>query len=66
MHAFIQQEVTQLDFNLSTSRSLAYTAGLLLYPRPHFEIDLAWQIQRAPAVTTDNSDLGWIMFHFYP
>ena len=65
-HVYLQQEYAKTNLDLDTTKTVAYTAGILFYPRPHLELDLAWQKAKAPAVSGDFNDLAWILFHFYP
>lgn len=65
IHLYVSQEYTQTDFSQDTSKVEAYTAGVIWYPRPHLEFNLAWQVNRAPALSNEWSDLAWIMIHVY-
>lgn len=58
---------TYMKSNLSDSSTLMDSrgVGLRYYPRPHFEIDLAWFKQRVAIVADRYDDMAWVLAHYY-
>lgn len=64
-HGYLTQEFSRLDFGNSQSIAKTYGIGIQYFPRPHFELNFSWQIQTI-ATSSEYTDLGFLMFHFYP
>ena len=64
-HLFLTQELARLDFNNPGNRTEAYGAGFQFFPRPHFELIASFQKSRVLSVSTEFSDYGWFLVHYY-
>lgn len=65
LHFFGTFEASKLDFAAERSRLLRYGAGIQFFPRPHFEVEAAWQIQQDLRGSEDFRKVLWLMFHYY-
>lgn len=64
IHGYLTHEILGLDPSLWGTQSQMYGWGFQFFPRPHFEVNLSWQMKRSPVVPgTDN--YAWLLFHFY-
>ncbi len=64
-HVYLTQELSRSDFKIDGSVSKSYGLGIQFFPRPHFELNLSWQIQTRANVL-GYTDYGLFLFHFYP
>lgn len=64
--ANLTQEWSRLAFSNEATLANQYGVGIQWFPRPHFELNVAWQKNRIVAVAPTYSDFAWIMLHFYP
>ncbi|MBC7691395.1 MAG: hypothetical protein H7222_06460 [Methylotenera sp.] len=66
LHFYGIQELSRLDFAQSQSLKNAYTVGTRFFPRPHLDLNLAYQIQTRKALAPDGQDqLLYFIAHFY-
>lgn len=65
LHVFGAYEFAQLDFDAGSTRRNRYTAGVQWFPRPHFEIEAAYQRQVIDRIAGKNADWLWLTGHFY-
>jgi hypothetical protein len=61
---FVSFDKKYLDRNDPTSEQNAYGLGIQFFPRPHWEIVASWQKEKL-VQANKNSDLLWLMLHFY-
>lgn len=64
-HGYLTQELSRLNFSDSDSLSKIFGIGIQYFPRPHFELNLSWQIQ-THALRVGYADFAFLMLHFYP
>lgn len=62
---YFTQEWSRLDFSREDTLSTAYTLGVQFFPRPHFELNVAWQKLRVASVSKEYMDLAWLLLHYY-
>lgn len=64
---FVTQELSRPEFSGlgDESRLLRYGVGLQFFPRPHFELDLRYNIQENLWDEQSFNKLAWVMLHFY-
>ncbi len=58
-------ELSYKNLKDSTSRKDSLGTSLVFYPRPHFEIQLAWNRRKLRSPETQWTDLAWLMLHYY-
>lgn len=65
LHAIAQVESSQSDLKNSQTKSFSYGAGLMFFPRPHF--DFQGLISRAKIQAVDNHEMtyAYLMGHYY-
>lgn len=61
---FLSFDKKFLDRNDPATEQNSYGLGLQFFPRPHLEIVTSWQKERL-VQSARNSDLLWLMLHFY-
>ncbi len=61
---FVSFDKKYLDRNDPATEQDAYGLGLQFFPRPHWEIVTSWQKEKL-ILSQRNSDLLWLMLHFY-
>lgn len=61
---FLSLDKKYLDRNDPATEQDAYGLGLQFFPRPHWEIVTSWQKEKL-ILSQRNSDLLWLMLHFY-
>lgn len=66
LHFYLLQELARPNFRDQFADTERYGAGLGLFPRPHWELDLRWYRQRTSLDGNGFGDLAWAMLHFYP
>ncbi len=65
-HGYLTQEFSRLDFKQIDSLAKSFGAGVQFFPRPHFELNLLWQLQQIRTVSPDYMDFASLLLHFYP
>ena len=65
IHGFLSLEYSQLDLQNSQTLMRSFGIGTQLFPRPHFELTLAYLKQQMIAVGQDYNDFAYAMLHFY-
>jgi hypothetical protein len=65
LHVYATQDYSRLRFSDARSLANSFGAGLQWFPRPHFEINLQWQKQKAAIIGSDYSDFAWVMLNVY-
>ena len=66
-HVYLEQDYYRDSFADPNSNSFQnYGAGLQIFPRPHFEINMSWNKTRTSAIENDFENYAWLMLHFYP
>lgn len=66
LHAFATLEHLRLDFADDRTTTQACGGGIQYFPRPHLELQLQYQKQRATrAGSGDFIDFAWLILHFY-
>lgn len=65
VHVFGTAEASKLDFGDPSSRLLRYGVGAQFFPRPHFELEAAWQTQQALSMSEHFRKFLWLMLHYY-
>lgn len=64
LHGYLTFDWMRGDFSDTRSARHSYGAGVQVFPRPHFELNLSWQRQRVGGQTGED-DFAWFLFHFY-
>jgi hypothetical protein len=62
---FGQQEYGKFDLMSDTSRAETYGFGFQIFPRSHFEFNIAYEKTRSGGPGTEFADYAWFMSHFY-
>jgi hypothetical protein len=65
LHAIAQVDGSQSDFQMEMSKSFTYGAGLMFFPRPHFDIQGLWSRMKIKAIGNDEFDFAYLMLHYY-
>lgn len=63
-HGFLTQQILKSDFLDSSTLTKSYGLGLQYFPRPHFDINLEWQLQSGAAMI-GYSDFALAVVHLY-
>jgi len=61
VHAILQVNGSQSDFDKSETKGIGYGVGMNLYPRPHFELQALWS--HIDAAT--DMDMAFLIGHYY-
>ena len=59
------QEYGKFDFTKDSSEAKVYGIGLQLFPRSHFEFNLAYEKAKQVALSPNYYDYAWFMAHYY-
>lgn len=59
------QEYGHSALGMTGFETEVYGLGLQIFPRSHFELNLAYEKRRQPATQADAYDYAWLMSHFY-
>ncbi len=62
---FVQQEYGKFDFSLESTKNETYGIGIQIFPRAHFEFNLAYEKLRSGGSGVPFTDYAWFMSHFY-
>lgn len=65
LHAILQFDGSQTDFRSDQTASYSYGAGLMFFPRPHFDFQGFWTRSKIKAVDNDEFDFAYLMLHYY-
>jgi hypothetical protein len=65
LHLIAQVDGSQSDFHADSSKTFTYGAGLMFFPRPHFDIQGLWSRMKVKAVDKDEFDFAYLMLHYY-
>lgn len=59
------QEYGRSALGVTGSETEVYGLGFQIFPRAHFEFNVAYERRRQPATQADAYDYAWLMSHFY-
>ncbi|MGZ3721976.1 MAG: hypothetical protein ACXVA9_03535 [Bdellovibrionales bacterium] len=62
---YLVHQVSYLNTDKVSSRYDSYGAGVIWFPRPHFEFWGEWDKERLMSASADYSDSAWIVGHYY-
>jgi hypothetical protein len=62
---YLNQEWMKLDFKNELSETDVYGVGAQLFPRAHFEINLAWNWKKDYSYANEYYSYAWLMAHLY-
>lgn len=65
LHPYLIHQISYLNQNNVSSRYDSYGAGIMWFPRPHFEFWTEWDKERNMSVSPDYSDSAWLVLHYY-
>lgn len=65
LHLVLQLDGAQTDLRTNASKTFAYGAGLMFFPRPHFDFQGFWTRTKINQANMDEFDFAYIMLHYY-
>lgn len=65
LDALILGEYQKSDLSDVSTEINRYGLGFQFYPRPHFELSGAWTKQNSLALSGQEADYAWLIFHYY-
>lgn len=64
-HVFFAEELSFLSLQNSATRAWGHTLGAQWFPRPHLDVQIAWQKALTAQFRGRYTDFAWAQFHFY-
>lgn len=65
LNLFATAEWARPDFKLSTTMTTRYGLGTQLFPRPHFELELVWHLQKTQLDASGYGNFAWALLHYW-
>lgn len=65
LHLLALEDVQETNRANPSTLTLSFGPGILWYPRPHFELELAFTQRKALQTSPEFEDYAWLMFHYY-
>jgi len=65
LHALALQEFSKTDLKRSDSQTISLGAGILWYPRPHFEFEFTFNEKKVSRASREFEDYAYLMAHYY-
>lgn len=65
LHFLVLQDYQKTDLRSDVTEAYSYGAGLLFYPRPHFEFELTWNKKIQAQNRSNQTDFAYLLLHYY-